>query len=101
MLLALKVLAHRVGEDEDDVRVLAVALGLSTSEEVLDIVTHIFGDRLDPAAQFFVEGALPPEAEASGSADPAAVPVSARSATPTHSSGADRPPTHRFSSVRR
>ncbi len=51
MLLALEVLAHRVGEDEDDVRVLAAALGLSTRDEVLDIVTHIFGDPLDPAAQ--------------------------------------------------
>ena len=61
MLLALKVLAHRVGEDEDDVRVLAAALGLSTSEEVLDIVTQIFGDRLDPAAQFFVEELFPPK----------------------------------------
>ncbi len=51
MLLALEVLAHRVGEDEDDVRVLAAALGLSTRDEVLGIVTHIFGDPLDPAAQ--------------------------------------------------
>src|SRR3954447_13863728 len=35
MLLALKVLAHRAGEDEDDVLLLADALGLSTSGEVL------------------------------------------------------------------
>src|SRR3954451_10499572 len=37
MLLALKVLAHRAGEDEDDVLLLAGALGLSTSGEVLAV----------------------------------------------------------------
>jgi len=36
MLLALKVLAHRIGEDEDDVRLLAAALGLSDAEAVLE-----------------------------------------------------------------
>jgi hypothetical protein len=46
MLLAMKVLAHRVGEDEADVRLLA---GEARS--------HLCGgcDRLDAAAQFFVE----------------------------------------------
>jgi hypothetical protein len=55
MLLALKVLAHRVGEDEDDVRLLAEALGMSTATEVLDVAEEVYGDRLDPAARFFVE----------------------------------------------
>lgn len=55
MLLALKVLAHRVGEDEGDVRVLADVLELSTAEQVLDVAIDVFGDRLDPAARFFVE----------------------------------------------
>jgi hypothetical protein len=55
ILLALKVLAHRVGEDEDDVRLLAGALGLTTSERVLALATEVFGDRLDAAARFFVE----------------------------------------------
>lgn len=55
MLLALKVLAHRVGEDEDDVRLLAAALDLSTSASVLRVAEEVFGERLSPAARFFVE----------------------------------------------
>jgi len=55
MLLALKVLAHRVGEDEDDVRLLAAELGLRKADEVVAIAEQTFGDRLDPAARFFVE----------------------------------------------
>ena len=54
-LLALKVLAHRVGEDEADLRLLADELGLESAEEVLTIAERTFGDRLDPAARFFVE----------------------------------------------
>lgn len=55
ILLALKVLAHRVGEDEADVELLAAELGLTTAKEVLAIAERTFGDRLDPAARFFVE----------------------------------------------
>lgn len=55
MLLALKVLAHRVGEDEDDVRLLARELGLESADEVLMVAEEVFGDRLEPAARFFVE----------------------------------------------
>jgi Nucleotidyltransferase of unknown function (DUF6036) len=55
ILLALKVLAHRVGEDEDDVALLAGALGLTTSADVPALAEEVFGDRLDPAARFFVE----------------------------------------------
>lgn len=55
MMLALKVLAHRVGEDEDDVRLLAAILGLTSSDEVLEQAESVFGDRLDVAARFFVE----------------------------------------------
>jgi hypothetical protein len=54
-LLALKVLAHRVGEDEDDLRLLAGELGLEGADEVLAIAERTYGDRLDPAARFFVE----------------------------------------------
>jgi hypothetical protein len=54
-LLALKVLAHRVGEDEDDVRLLAGHLGLETAEQVLAVAEQSYGNRLDPAARFFVE----------------------------------------------
>lgn len=55
MLLALKVLAHRVGEDEDDVRLLARELGLRSAPDVLAAAEDVFGDRLDAAARFFVE----------------------------------------------
>jgi Nucleotidyltransferase of unknown function (DUF6036) len=55
MLLALKVLAHRVGEDEADVRLLAGELGLRTAVEVLALAEDVFGDRLEAAARFFVE----------------------------------------------
>lgn len=54
-LLSLKVLAHRVGEDEADLRLLADELGLESAEEVLAIAERTYGDRLDPAARFFVE----------------------------------------------
>lgn len=55
ILLSLKVLAHRVGEDEDDVRTLAQILGLNASDDVLDLVSEVLGERLDAAARFFVE----------------------------------------------
>jgi hypothetical protein len=55
VLLALKVLAHRVGEDEDDVRLLAAELGLEQADQVFAVAERTFGDRLDPAARFFVE----------------------------------------------
>lgn len=54
-LLALKVLAHRVGEDEEDLRLLARELGLEDADGVLAIAERTYGDRLDPAARFFVE----------------------------------------------
>ncbi len=55
MLLALKVLAHRVGEDEDDVLLLAREIGVATAAGVLTLAEEVFGDRLDTAARFFVE----------------------------------------------
>ena len=55
ILLAMKVLAHRPGEDDDDVHLLARQLGLTTAAEVLEVATDVYGDRLDPPARFFVE----------------------------------------------
>jgi hypothetical protein len=55
MLIALKVLAHRVGEDDEDVRLLARELGLRRGEDVLALAEEVFGDPLDAAARFFVE----------------------------------------------
>jgi hypothetical protein len=60
-LLALKVLAHRIGEDEADLRLLAGELGLEKADEVLAIAERTYGDRLDPAARFFVEQIFAPE----------------------------------------
>lgn len=62
-LLALKVLAHRVGEDESDLRLLAAELGLTRADEVLAIAERTYGDRLDPAARFFVEEVFEDEEE--------------------------------------
>jgi Nucleotidyltransferase of unknown function (DUF6036) len=59
-LLALKVLAHRVGEDEADLRLLAAELGLESAEDVLAVAERTYGDRLDPAARFFVEEVFGP-----------------------------------------
>lgn len=48
-------LAHRVGEDGADLRLLASELGLRKAEEVLAVAERTYGDRLDPAARFFTE----------------------------------------------
>jgi hypothetical protein len=55
ILLAMKVLSHRVGEDDDDVRLLAAQLGLDRAADVLAVAEAVYGDRLDVAARFFVE----------------------------------------------
>jgi hypothetical protein len=55
ILLAMKVLAHRVGEDEGDLLLLAGVLELETAPDVLAVAEGIYGDRLDAAARFFVE----------------------------------------------
>ena len=51
----MKVLSHRVGEDEEDVRLLAGELELGSAAEVLEVAEAVYGDRLDAAARFFVE----------------------------------------------
>jgi hypothetical protein len=58
ILLAMKVLAHRIGEDDDDVRLLARELGLDSAAEVLAVAEEVYGARLEPAARFFVEEVL-------------------------------------------
>lgn len=58
MLLALKCLAHRLGEDDDDVRLLARHLGLTNPDEVLDLVVGVFGDKVDIRAELFIREVL-------------------------------------------
>jgi len=61
VVLVMKCLAHRVGEDDDDVRLLSRMLGLADAEQVLDLVENTAGSRLlTPQVQFFVTAALDP-----------------------------------------
>jgi len=55
ILLAMKVLSHRVGEDEDDVRLLARELGFDAAHDILAVAETVYGNQLDVAARFFVE----------------------------------------------
>ncbi len=61
MLLALKCLAHRLGEDDADVRLLAGRLGLGDPDEVIELVVQVFGDRVDVRVELFVREVLRPE----------------------------------------
>ena len=61
VLTAMKVLSHRAGDDEDDGRLLADQLGLSTSAQILSVATEVYGDLLDVAARLFVEQLFPPD----------------------------------------
>ncbi len=62
----MKALAHRVGEDDDDVRLLAGRLAMGASQ-VLDLVERTAGSRLlTPQVQFFVEAVLETEPDATG-----------------------------------
>jgi hypothetical protein len=47
--------------DAVTVRLLADALDLSTTDEVLAVAEEAFGDRLEPAARFFVEELFAPK----------------------------------------
>lgn len=59
-LLAMKVAAARVDEDEDDIVFLTGLLGLTTAEEVLDVAVRVLGraaERLPPRSRLLVEAA--------------------------------------------
>lgn len=59
MLLALKVLAARIGEDDEDLAVLAELAGTPTAGQVLELAERIVGrDRLTARSRFFVEAVL-------------------------------------------
>lgn len=54
-LLALKVFAARVDRDDDDIRHLARSAGLTTADEVLDVVARFYPPgRIEAKAQFYV-----------------------------------------------
>lgn len=60
-LLAMKVAAARVDEDEDDIAFLAQLLGLTEVDEVLDLAVAVLGraaGRLTPRSRLLVEVAL-------------------------------------------
>lgn len=66
-VLVMKCLAHRVGEDDEDLRRLAGQLRLTSAVEVLDLVERMVGPRLlTPQVQFFVEAVLETGPEATG-----------------------------------
>lgn len=66
-VLVMKCLAHRVGEDDDDLRLLAGQVRLQGATEVLDLVARMAGPRLlTSQVQFFVEAVLDAEPDATG-----------------------------------
>jgi Nucleotidyltransferase of unknown function (DUF6036) len=58
-VLVLKCLAHRLGEDDDDVVLLAGQLGLDTADDVLDLVEQGGHPRLlTPQVGFYVRSVM-------------------------------------------
>jgi len=58
-VLVLKCLAHRLGEDEEDIVLLAAQLELSTADEVLDLVERVGHPRLlTPQVELFVRSVM-------------------------------------------
>lgn len=61
VVLVMKAMAHRIGEDDDDLRLLAGLCGFQTPAEVLDLIEQLAGPSLLSAqVQFFVEAVLTP-----------------------------------------
>lgn len=59
ILLALKVLAHRADSDAEDVELLIKMLGLTTTDEVLDLAERLLAPRKLPIASwYFVQGIM-------------------------------------------
>jgi len=63
-LLAMKVAAARVDRDIDDIRFLAGLCGYTSSQEVLDATTQVWGDagaaQLAPKSKFLIEEVFGP-----------------------------------------
>lgn len=59
-LLAMKVFAARIDRDDDDVLFLANRLGLSTADEVLDLVSRFYpASRIEAKVQFYIQQLFP------------------------------------------
>lgn len=60
-LLAMKLMAMRFGEDDDDIEVLLVQSGLHTAQEALDLLERMYPYREPPVkTRFFLEELLGP-----------------------------------------
>ncbi|MGH3823987.1 MAG: DUF6036 family nucleotidyltransferase [Pseudonocardiaceae bacterium] len=60
-VLVLKCLAHRIGEDDEDVILLAGQLGLTSADQVLDLVEQVGHPRLlTPQVELFVRSVMEP-----------------------------------------
>lgn len=58
-VLVLKCLAHRLGEDDEDVILLAGHLGLNNADQVLDLVEQVGHSRLlTPQVELFVRSIM-------------------------------------------
>ena len=65
-LLAMKLLAMRFGEDDDDIQILLKQTGIGTVDEALDLLTHMYPDQTPPAkTRLFLEEILAPRPAAS------------------------------------
>lgn len=59
-LLAMKLLAMRFGEDDDDIRVLLGQTGIASADEALDLLVRMYPHREPPAkTRLFLEEILP------------------------------------------
>jgi hypothetical protein len=59
-LLAMKLLAMRFGEDDDDIRVLLAQTGIATADEALALMARMYPDREPPPkTRLFLEEILP------------------------------------------
>jgi hypothetical protein len=69
-LLAMKLLAMRFGEDDDDIQILLQQTGIATVDEALDLLARMYPGRTPPAkTRLFLEEILEPRAAASPDPD--------------------------------
>ncbi len=61
-LLAMKLMAMRFGEDEEDIEILLRECGVSSAREALDLVKHVYPVQEPPTkTRFFLEQLLGPD----------------------------------------